>query len=134
MKKVMLGLVMVVMLMSLVGCGETKKEGFEPDQVTESEVVTEDTKENIEEIANGDLTKYYDTEKFIGTPKLVTLTVAKVEDNVATLFASVGDGFYSIKIENTKNFKFKEQYKCIVCDNGTSDNYLDDVIAYIFTE
>ena len=131
MKKVMLGLVMVMMLMSLVGCGETKKEGFVPEQVTESEVMTDDVKENI---ANGDLTKYYDTEKFLGSPTVVTLTVAKVEDNVATLFASVGDGFYSIKIENTKNFKFKEQYKCIVCDNETPNNYLDDVIAYIFTE
>ena len=54
MKKMMLGLVVVVMMFTMVGCGETKKEeikenGFVPEQVTESPVITEEVKEEIKD-------------------------------------------------------------------------------------
>ncbi len=133
MKKVMLGLVMVMMLMSLVGCGTTddKKDGFVPEQVTESEVVTDDVKENIEEVVDTEnLSKYYDVEKYLGTPRLVTCKyMFGVLDPV-----SDKEGVTMYQIEEDNRLKDLQNYDCIICDNNTPDNKTDDVIAYIFVE
>lgn len=67
MKKVMLGLVMVVMLMSMVGCGETN------NQINESEVNSE-----MKEVING-ITGEKETVDENQTPNEKTMTIyAKV--------------------------------------------------------
>lgn len=134
MRKLVLGLAMVMVVMGLVGCGTTddKKDGFVPEQVTESEVVTDNVKEDIEEIADGDLTKYYDVEKYVGTPRVETLTVYLWAD---TGNASVENDVLYFEITGVdKSLKNCRQYQCIVCDNNTPDDITDDVLAYIFTE
>lgn len=144
MKKVMLGLVMVMMLMSLVGCGETKKEGFVPEQVTESEVVTDEVKEEIEEVIDtANLQKYYDVEKYLGTPRLTKMQssvgskeiiLSERDENLKELFSCtismVGEKSDWIRADG---MGWKE-VDCIVCDNNTPNDYSDDVIAYIFMD
>lgn len=145
MKKVMLGLVMVVMLMSMVGCGETKKEGFVPEQVTESEVVTDNAKENIEEVIDTEnLQKYYDTEKFLGTPYLVlcdscggpekgTLDLTGFTEVFNVELQDYERDSVTFIIEKTDTLEYFKKYYVIGCDNNTPDDLSDDVIAYIFT-
>ena len=130
MKKVMLGLVMVMMLMSLVGCGETKKEGFVPEQVTESEVVTDDVKEDIEEVIDTEnLQKYYDVEKFVGTPKLVACRYMFGVLNPI----SEEEGLSMYQIEEDERLENLKHYDCIIVDNNTPLKD-DDVVVYIFVE
>ena len=145
MKKVMLGLVMVVMLMSLVGCGETKtledKEGFVPEQVTESEVVTNEVVE--EELISDDLTKYYDTEKFLGTPRLVKMqSIPHADTSTVDLMECSEDLTTKCNctvemVGTIDDWKGQMGWKivdCIVCDNNTPQDYSDDVVAYIFID
>lgn len=152
MKKVMLGLVMVVMLMSMVGCGETtktledKKEGFVPEQVTESEVVTDEVVEEVEEIIDTEnLQKYYDPMKCVGTPRLATMKSSPNENNeVVDLVEIDAEGNKlcqgSIKMVGKVSDWLDEKgmdwktVQAIVCDNNTPDDYTDDIIAYVFTE
>lgn len=130
MKKMMLGLVVVVMMLAMVGCGETKKEGFEPEQVTESTEVNDETTKETEEVATEDLTKYYDVEKYVGTPRLVTCRytngwLGPVEKE---------EGLTVYQIEDDDRLENLKKYDCIICDNGTPDSRLDDVVVYIFIE
>lgn len=130
MKKVMLGLVMVMMLMSLVGCGETKKEGFVPEQVTESEVVTDDVKEDIEEVIDTEnLQKYYDVEKYLGTPRIVTCRYISGILNPV----SEEEGLSMYQIEEDERLENLKHYDCIIVDNNTPLKD-DDVVVYIFVE
>lgn len=136
MRKLVLGLAMVVTVMGLVGCG-TEDKGFTPDQVTETpngteNVLNDDVKEDIEEIANGDLTQYYDTEKIIGTPKLETWKV-KYWGGITQINRYIDNGHFPIVIEDNGKLEDGKTYKCIICDNNTPDDYTDDVVAYIFT-
>ena len=121
--------------MSLVGCGETKKEGFVPEQVTESEVVTDDVKENIEEVIDTEnLQKYYDVTKCVGTPRLEVLSTSFfiAEKNPETI-SLVDDHGAQYKIAFTKELKPNVDYNVILCDNNTPNDLSDDVVAYIFT-
>lgn len=140
MRKLVLGLAVVMVVMGLVGCGTTdeKKNGFVPEQVTESEVVTNDVKENIEEIADGDLTKYYDVEKYVGTPRYTTLKFQGCDNGRHQIsevdptdsFNTLGDVYY---LERIDGLDIWGTYSAIVCDNNTPEDYSDDEIAYIFT-
>ena len=138
MKKVMLGLVMVMMLMSLVGCGETKKEGFAPNQVTETPNDTEEVLDNKnDEIVNDDLTKYYDVEKYVGTPTLVKLCFGGSEENGYYFYdrnSSQGIKFDVEINDQINNLKLWKEYECIVCDNNTPNDVFDDVLVYVFTK
>ncbi len=142
MRKVMLGLVMVMMLMSLVGCGETKKEGFTPNQVTETpsgteEVLDDEIKEEIDDVANGDLKKYYDVEKYVGTPTIVKLCFGGSKENGYYFYdrnSSQGIKFDVEINDETNNLKLWKEYECIVCDNNTPNDVFDDVLAYVFIE
>ena len=135
MKKMMLGLVMVVMMFAMVGCGETKKEGFVPEQVTETpndtkEVLNDEIKEEIDDVANGDLTKYYDVEKYVGTPRLVTCRYMGGGLNPV----AEEEGLTVYQIEDDDRLENLKKYDCIICDNDTPDYQDDDVVVYIFTE
>ena len=135
MKKMMLGLVMVVMMFAMVGCGETKKEGFVPEQVTETpndtkEVLNDEIKEEIDDVANGDLTKYYDVEKYVGTPRLVTCRYMGGGLNPV----AEEEGLTVYQIEDDDRLEDLKKYDCIICDNDTPDYRDDDVVVYIFTE
>ena len=137
MKKVMLGLVMVMMLMSLVGCGETKEDGFIPEQTTESEVVTNDEKEELEKVIDTEnLQKYYDVEKYLGSPRLAVCKVEVfVNGSVYTSIREIDDKTYFLTPQFATNEVFVEgqSYYCILCDNNTTEDNRDDVVAYIFT-
>lgn len=146
MKKVMLGLVMVVMLMSMVGCGTTKtledkKDGFVPEQVTESEIVVDEVVEEVIDTEN--LQKYYDTEKYLGTPTFIdVMRIQWSQDNEKTMIAyctvsnsegcSVDLEWEIARIPNLKG-SGSTLVQGIICDNETPDDYSDDVVVYIFT-
>lgn len=137
MKKMMLGLVMVVMMLAMVGCGETKREGFEPEQVIESTEVNDETTEETEDVATEDLTKYYDVEKYVGTPTLVKLCFGGSKENGYYFYdrnSSQGIKF-DVEINNQiDKLKLWKEYECIVCDNNTPNDVFDDALAYVFTE
>jgi hypothetical protein len=141
MRKMMLGLVMVVMMFAMVGCGEETKKGFVPEQVTQTpsgnteEVLDEEIKKDIEEVANGDLTQYYDVEKYVGTPTIKTMICLYYDTRDAYGFVNKDDIFEgTLYVEYDERLEDGKGYECIVCDNDTPDNKKDDVIAYIFTE
>lgn len=141
MRKMMLGLVMVVMMFAMVGCGEETKKGFVPEQVTQTpsgnteEVLDEEIKEDIEGVTNGDLTQYYDVEKFVGTPTVKNMIYLYISSKDAYCFVDKVDFFSgNLFIEHDERLEVGKTYECIVCDNDTPDNTRDDVIAYIFME
>lgn len=131
MRKLVLGLAMVVTMLAMVGCGTSKEEGFAPEQVVENEVVTDNVKENIEEIAEDDLTQYYDVEQYVGTPRIETFTCLRSNEN-GTAFRN--DNYDYIRIAYTDKVEVRESYDCVLVDNNTPDNIHDDVIVYVFTE
>lgn len=137
MRKVVLGLAMVMVVMGLVGCGPTeeKKDGFVPEQVTENEVVTDDVKEGIEEIADGDLTKYYDTEKYLGTPYSTVLEIFVPDSRGLQVKQRSADGtrVWEYHIEPNELLVYGQKHNAILCDNNTPDDLTDDVVVYIFT-
>lgn len=130
MKKMMLGLVVVVMMLAMVGCGETKKEGFEPEQVIESTEVNDETKEETEDVATEDLTKYYDVEKYVGTPRVVTCRYMNGWLNPVEEEEEEGLAVY--QIEDDDRLEQFQRYDCIICDNDTPNYQADDVVVYIF--
>ena len=143
MKKMMLGLVVVVMMFTMVGCGETKKEeikenGFVPEQVTESPVITEEVKEEIEEVIDTEnLQKYYDVTKCIGTPSLVKMRLDyKTDNDTMVLTRQIRELELTITWEMEKPADLLGSgnltVEGIVCDNNTPDDYTDDVVAYVF--
>lgn len=139
MKKVMLGLVMVMMLMSLVGCGTVSNDkGYTPEKIVEEEnFIEEDTEIKFSEnMTIEEMKQYYDTTKFIGTPRLVILEAELVSNSkdVVTLapLSSNHDGI-CVHIPNDNTLKSWTRYYCIITDNNTSDDKMDDELAYIFT-
>jgi hypothetical protein len=145
MKKVMLGLVMVVMLMSMVGCGNNStngtsmkndEDGFTPNQVTELPSNTEES-EVKEEVEEEDLTQYYDVEQFVGTPRKTRVFVTDKDNGYKLSIYEAVDSRHcvaSVFIDKVIELEHNSFYKVIVCDNNTPDDYSDDVVVYIFTE
>lgn len=155
MKKMILGLVMVVMMLGCVGCGKeeaknakeiaeivSENEGFVPEQVVEEPVITEEVAQDIEEVIDeNNLEKYYDVTEFIGTPRLETVKVAAYStEEVYTIVwtgkpISADEDIPGGKFEITNNgtLKLATHYKAILTDNNTPDDYSDDLLAYVFT-
>lgn len=142
MRKMMLGLVMVVMIFAMAGCGEETKKGFVPEQVTQTpsgnteEVLDEEIKKDIEEaIETEDLTKYYDVEKYVGTPTIKTMMFLHDKRENAYFFLN-SDNYFEGKVyvEYDERLEILKDYECIVCDNDTPDNTRDDIVVYIFIE
>ena len=158
MKKMILGLVMVVMMLGCVGCGkeeaknakeiveitsDSKNEGFVPEQVTEEEsVITEEVAQDIEEIIDeNNLEKYYDVTEFIGTPRLETVKVAAYSTEEVYTIVWTGKPISAdedipggkFEIANNGTLKLATHYKAILTDNNTPDDYSDDLLAYVFT-
>lgn len=142
MRKMMLGLVMVVMMFAMVGCGEETKKGFVPEQVTETpsgsaeKVLDEEIKKDIEEaIETEDLTKYYDVEKYVGTPTIKTMMFLYYKAKDAYAFLN-SDNYFDkpLYVEYDERLEVGKDYKCIVCDNDTPEDTKDDIVVYVFME
>jgi predicted small lipoprotein YifL len=142
MKKIILTLMGVMTIMSLVGCGTvTTDKGYSPETVTESKTVEESVNDNGKIEFSTDMTveemkEYYDTAKFVGTPRLVILQAELVTDtrDVITLstLSSSHDGI-CVHIPNDHTLQSWGKYYCIVTDNNTPSDTTDDELAYIFT-
>lgn len=146
MKKVVLGL-MLVMGLSLVGCGNAKEEvvnggGFTPSKPS-TETVVETEKEEINlEMTVEEMKEYYNDNQFVGTPRVAEVK-ALYDDFRESAFISCSyfnektECWNSLKksIESLEKYGLKRDsyYYAIVVDNGTPDDYTDDEIAYIFT-
>lgn len=134
MKKLVLGL-MLVMGLSLVGCGNAKDDvvnggGFTPSKPS-TETVVETEKEVVVslEMSVEEMKEYYNDNEFVGTPRVETLQAYVMGENVL-----LENDNFSITIQDTsKNLKDWKWYECIVVDNGTPDDLSDDEVAYIFT-
>lgn len=158
MKKMILGLVMVVMMLGCVGCGKEEaknakeiaeiafeNEGFVPEQVVEEPVITENIAQDIEEVIDeNNLEKYYDVTEYVGTPYLTVCEVSGGEKpgtinliGSAEIYGVDIEGYHetSVKftIEKTDSLEYWKKYNVIACDNNTTDDASDDVIAYVFT-
>jgi hypothetical protein len=103
MKKVMLGLVMVVMLMSLVGCGETTKN--EKENVTVENVTNSEVKEEVVNGLTGEKETVVQKEEVTTTIELYAQVVRVVErdgiDDVTVYFECT---------LNDEIFKFSQRY------------------------
>lgn len=143
MKKKLLVTLAAIMCISLCACGGTettsgnnKEEGFTPSQATEKEETEENDTETLVEIDVENLEKYYDTSKFVGTPRLVVMQAELVTENkeVITIspLSSTHDGVCA-HIPNDNTLKSWAKYNCIITDNNTPDDRTDDELAYIFT-
>jgi predicted small lipoprotein YifL len=139
MKKVILMILGVMMIMSLVGCGKDK--GYTPEQIIPTEnVSTNETEESnteiVEEIDVDNLQKYYDTEHYIGTPRLSKVDFCgNYGDGTICATENVSEGEFKavFRVKNTQNIPNGTKLWCIICDNGTIDDVTDDTLAYIFT-
>lgn len=147
MKKMILGLVMVVMMLGCVGCGKeeaknakeikeiaSENEGFVPEQVTEEPVITEEVAQDIEEVIDeNNLEKYYDVTEYLGTPTLAYCLAQRnqVENIITVSRTTENGGYYEYTIEYNDKIKSRG-YNMIFVDNNTPDDYSDDLIAYIF--
>lgn len=160
MKKKLVLVLATLMCISLCACGgsdttngdnkenvttnqETDKDGFTPNQATETE---ETKKETVDfNMTVEEMQKYYDTEKFIGTPRLALMqSMPDTSSNTVMLHERNEKGqdmcINYIEMTGTKEDWYNEDrtgYKkvtCIVCDNNTPDDYEDDVVAYIFLD
>ena len=143
MKKIICLLLVAMMCISLCACGgsesasgDNKENGFSPSQVTEKGETEENNTETTEEIDVENLEKYYDTSKFVGTPRLVVMQAELVTENkeVITIspLSSQHDGVCA-HIPNDNTLKSWAKYNCIITDNNTPDDKTDDELAYIFT-
>ena len=149
MKKMILGLVMVVMMLGCVGCGKeeaknvkemaeiaSENEGFVPEVVTEKEpVITEEVEEVIDE---ANLEKYYDVTEFVGTPRLEKMRMEYSNDSNIVIITKQYREIdilltYKIKKPNDLLGSGTITIKGILCDNNTPDDLSDDLLAYIFT-
>ena len=123
---------------------EEVKNDISSEAMTSESVKTE-SNQNEQEIGVEDLTKYYDTSKFIGNPTIEhgyvivgtnrttgekTYSLA-ISDSVEELQAQMAAG-------TTRHYRIDETYgvdggevECIIVDNGTPDDFSDDKVAYI---
>ena len=156
MKKMILGLVMVVMMLSCVGCGKeemknveeiveiaSENEGFVPEIVSDDvPIITGEVSENIEGVIDeNNLEKYYDCKKYLGTPHLVQVLLmdSSKENDVALIgwelqfpeehISLCG----STKVKYFGDFSKNTPFYGIVTDNNTPDDGSDDLLVYIFT-
>ena len=112
----------------LVACG-TKDTETNAVITEEIETVVESVEEEVIDTAN--LEKYYDVTKYVGTPRLVKdVWVAQSADKTVTTLS--GDRVL-VSIPYDDRLVDFEEYDCIVVDNNTEE-YLDDIVVYIFTE
>ena len=143
MKKKLVLVLATLMCISLCACGgnestsgDNKENGFTPSQVTEKDETEENDTETMEEIDVENLQKYYDTSKFVGTPRLVVLQAELVTPSRETItispLSSEHDGV-CVHIPNDNTLKSWGKYNCIITDNNTPDDKSDDELAYIFT-
>lgn len=136
MKKLVLGL-MLVMGLSLVGCGNAKDEvvnggGFTPSKPS-TETVVETEKEEINlEMTVEEMKEYYNDNQFVGTPSCEVWKV-KQWGPVTKINRYLDDGNFPISFEQDLSLEDGKSYICIITDNGTPDDYSDDELAYIFT-
>ncbi|MBQ8279298.1 MAG: hypothetical protein IJZ23_05605 [Roseburia sp.] len=148
MKKKLVLVIATLMCVSLCACGgtettnsnnntestsvdsnsETKTEqnGFTPNQPTETEEI--ETKENASDMTVEEMQKYYDVEKYVGTPRLVTCRYMGGGLNPV----AEEEGLTVYQIEDDDRLENFKKYDCIICDNDTPDYQADDVVVYIF--
>jgi hypothetical protein len=140
MKKLVLVLgLMLVMGLSLVGCGSTESKnevvnggGFTPNKPSTETVVETETEEVVSlEMTVEEMKEYYNDNEFVGTPRIEVVKV--LYDEFRKLWLIHVDTMNAdVPIENL-GLERDVHYNCIITDNGTPDNYRDDTIAYIFT-
>lgn len=158
MKKMILGFAMAVMMLGCVGCGKeeaknakeiaeiaSENEGFVPEQVVEEPVITEEVAQDIEEVIDeNNLEKYYDVTKYVGTPYLTVCEVSGGEKpgtinliGSAEIYGADIEEYHKTSviftIEKTDSLEYWKKYNVIACDNNTTNDTSDDVIAYVFT-
>lgn len=151
MKKMVLGLVMAIMIMGLVGCGgsestngdnnsEPKQEsGFTPNQSTETteqkNTETQQEETNASDMTVEEMQKYYDVEKYVGTPMIKNMLYLYNSSSDAYFFVEEEDFFSgNLYVENDERLVVGNTYKSIVCDNDTPDITRDDVVVYVFID
>ena len=143
MKKVVLGL-MLVMGLSLVGCGSTESKNdvvngggvaIEKPVETETEVETEEEVVVSLEMSVEEMKEYYNDNQFVGTPRVEVLTY-----ECGCIYYYSNDNVYINQWDPGANidwdtFPLKSGDKIygIVVDNGTPDDVYDDELAYYFT-
>lgn len=129
MKKVMLGLVMVVMLMSMVGCGTTEeKDGFSPEQIIEN---NEDNSSK-EDFDIENLQKYYNVNEYVGEPILAEVWILDCakENNLTSLAVSYTNA-EGISNSFTLSVEYFGEYQSNTMLHGI---VVDKELVYIFTE
>lgn len=134
MKKVVLGL-MLVMGLSLVGCGNAKDEvvnggGFTPSKPS-TETVVETEKEEVVslEMSVEEMKEYYNDNQFVGTPRVIVCNTWLYKDIELRVYTD----WETYNVEPFKGCENNNAYYVIFTDNGTPDDFSDDEIAYIFT-
>lgn len=155
MKKMILGLVMVVMMLGCVGCGKeevknakeiveiaSENEGFVPEIVSDdTPIITEEVSNDIEEtIDENNLEKYYDCKEYLGTPHLVQVLLMDFskENDVALIGWELQfpEEHVSLcgnaKVKYFGDFNKNTPFYGIVVDNNTPNDGSDDLLVYIF--
>ena len=141
MKKLVLGL-MLVMGLSLVGCGSTESKEPNKNEVvngggvaiekpvnTETEVETEEEVVVSLEMSVEEMKEYYNDNQFVGTPRVEVLEYLHNE-YLTCVYLESGE---CIVFDEVKECECYKHYAFIIVDNGTPDDDSDDEIAYIFT-
>lgn len=134
----MFGLVMVMML-TMVGCGNAtvdKDNGFTPNQPSDTSNNVETEVENVvSEMTVEEMKQYYDTEQFVGTPSIKEMMFLHSESEDVYYFIDNADWFSgNLYVEHDERLVVGDVYKCIVCDNDTTDITRDDIVVYVFID
>lgn len=137
MKKLVFGFLLVVMIISLIGCGTIKQEEQISESNTENQneevlIDTEESKETTDE----DLTQYYDVAEYPGTARKGKVYVVPLEGNTYSVdvYELNAQKIASKQYSSDKQLTGYMSYECILVDNNTPNDVLDDEIAYIFVE
>lgn len=137
MKKIMFGLVMVMML-TMVGCGNAtvdKDNGFTPNQPSDTPNKVETEVETVVgEMTVEEMMQYYDAEQYVGTPSVKEMMFLHCDNDVYG-FVDNADIFSGmLYVEYDERLVVGDVYKCIVCDNDTPDITRDDIVVYVFMD
>ena len=134
MKKIMFGLVMVMML-TMVGCGNAtvdKDNGFTPNQPSETPNQVENV---VRDLTVEEMMQYYDAEQYVGTPSIKEMMFLYNDTEDSYFFIDDADWFSgNLYVEYDERLVVGNVYKCIVCDNDTPDLTKDDIVVYIFMD
>ena len=106
---------------------KTEQNGFTPNQPTETEEI--ETKENVSDMTVEEMQKYYDVEKYVGTPRLVT---CRYMSGWLNPVEEEEEGLAVYKIQEDDRLEQFKRYDCIICDNDTPDYHADGIVVYIF--